>query len=72
MQFLADVYPDEKSLRGDVNGDGEVNSADAVRLQTFILCKASDENFISENADMDSSGNIDSLDMVLLRKELIG
>lgn len=69
---VTDVYPDEKSLRGDVNGDGEVNSADAVRLQTFILCKASDENFISENADMDSSGNIDSLDMVLLRKELIG
>ncbi|MCQ2417617.1 MAG: DUF4832 domain-containing protein [Oscillospiraceae bacterium] len=53
-------------LSGDVNGDQQVNAADAQALMQYLLTK---QNTIShaENADMNSDGIINAVDLSLLR-----
>ena len=57
--------------KGDVNADGEVNVADLVFMQNYILTK---ETFTEEQfktADMDDSDSVDCMDVVLLRQVLL-
>ena len=57
---------------GDVNGDGEVNSADVVLLRKYMA----DYNFeagtstvdVAKGADANGDGEVNSTDVVLLRK----
>ena len=58
-----------KELPGDVNADGEVNAADAVTLERFLL-GASDELKAWKNGDLYKDEVIDTYDMVYLRKLL--
>ena len=53
---------------GDVNGDGELDVRDLVRLKKVLVGIAN----ASENAcDMNKDGEIDALDLGVLRKELL-
>ncbi len=57
--------------KGDINKDGEVNIADLVLMQNYILSK---ETFTEEQfglADMDNSETVTSMDAALLRNYLI-
>lgn len=60
------------ALPGDVNGDGDIDLLDIVRLKKYTAkaaeCKA--ENKAA--TDMDDSGGIDSLDLTILKKLLLG
>lgn len=56
-------------IKGDVNDDGTVNTADLVMLQKYILGSGAFIN--NENADINEDGVIDSFDNVGLRKILI-
>lgn len=56
-------------LRGDANNDGEVNVADAVMLQKWILGSGDLTNW--QNVDLCEDGVIDVFDMVLMRKLII-
>ncbi|MBR6984851.1 MAG: leucine-rich repeat protein [Ruminococcus sp.] len=54
---------------GDVNLDGEINVADAVALQRFLLGK-----YVSTGAyygDMNEDGEVDAFDMIQMRKSLL-
>ncbi len=56
---------------GDVNMDGAVNIADLIYMNNYVLGK---ETFTEEQfrlADMDNSQEVDSLDIVQLRKVII-
>ena len=58
------------SLRGDVNGDGQVNPTDATVLINALL----NENLSSintANADMDSNGTINVTDAIQLINYLL-
>ena len=57
----------DEPARGDYNGDGSVNIADAVVLQRFLL----GENVKLADTDMYEDGITDAFDLALLRKELI-
>lgn len=60
------------ALPGDTNGDGDIDILDLVRLKKYTVkateCKA--ENRAA--ADMDDSGSINSLDLTILKKLLLG
>lgn len=58
--------PDQQT--GDINQDGEVNIADAVALQAFILGR---ENKYASGTDLNKDGSVDVFDMIALRKLLL-
>lgn len=58
------------SVPGDINDDGQVNIADAVMLQKYILGTAKITVEQGRRADLDGDGVLDAFDMVLIRKIL--
>jgi len=50
------------ALLGDANGDGVIDSADALLIQRYLAGSLSDPNFSFLNADADASGEIDIAD----------
>ena len=64
-------------LKGDVDGNGDVNSLDFANLRMYLIGKISefptgDPEVGYRNADIDGNGTVDSLDFALLRKILTG
>lgn len=57
-------------IAGDVNGDGQVNLLDLVRLRKYLMHDTSDIN--SGNADVTGDGKVGSADLVRMRKYLAG
>lgn len=66
---VTEVY--SASLKGDVNGNGEVNITDAVLLQGYLLDKKGISDIVWENSDINDDSDVDSFDMVLMRRILI-
>jgi len=64
-------YDDQIVRKGDINNDGDVNTVDLSIFGLYLSGKAniSRQGFL--NADMDEDGQVDSLDLVLLRKSII-
>ena len=56
-------------IRGDVNGDGYVNSADITALYNFLL-NGDDSDIV--NGDQDKDGNITSGDVTFVYSILMG
>lgn len=57
---------------GEQSGEDEYNIADAVRLQMFLIDRNADITADeADKYDMDGSGELDSFDMVMLRKRLV-
>ena len=65
---VTEVY--SASLKGDVNGNGEVNITDAVLLQGYLLDKKGISDIVWENSDINDDSDVDSFDMVLMRRIL--
>lgn len=59
-------------LTGDVNLDGEVNAADLVTLQRFVLGSLTLDESHAESADVNSDGIVNSMDVAVLRKIVLG
>jgi len=59
--------------KGDVNGDGNVNSTDVVWLRRFLLKLVEDFPVPSgkQAADMNDDGNINSTDMIALKRKVL-
>ncbi|MBQ8297320.1 MAG: leucine-rich repeat protein [Ruminococcus sp.] len=70
-QVTLEAVQDEAVISGDANGDGEVNIADAVILQKYLLCADSSQSMDCGCADLNSDSFVDAFDMVLLRKQLL-
>ena len=56
---------------GDANGDGLYNVADSLMLSDYIRNPDIEKAYIPEY-DMDKDGNIDFIDLDLLRKAIVG
>lgn len=68
---LCNLLEVKSSLKGDINGDKKVNTADLVLMQRYIL---GTEEFTIEqfkNSDLDRDGLVNAFDVVILRKILI-
>ena len=59
----------EKAVKGDVNGDGAVNSADLVMLQKYL--HGTGTLTVPENGDLIKDGTLDVFDIIEMRKLLI-
>ena len=60
--FVADKLP------GDLNGDGEVNALDLVRLKKYLL---GEDVELCCSADLNVSGDVNVLDLIRLKKYLL-
>lgn len=58
-----------KIIPGDINGDGEVDVRDLVRIKKYFAKATTD--IVVENSDLDGNGSVENADMVILRKGLI-
>lgn len=58
-------------LKGDANGDGEIDIRDLVRIKKYLAAPTS-EDIVAANADCDGTDGIDLGDVVALRKQLLG
>ncbi|MBR5682791.1 MAG: dockerin type I repeat-containing protein [Ruminococcus sp.] len=56
---------------GDVNGDDELNVADLVMLQKWLIAASDTDMKKPQAADMNSDGNVDAFDLIQLRKEVL-
>ncbi|MBQ8297821.1 MAG: CotH kinase family protein, partial [Ruminococcus sp.] len=65
-------FSDADVIDGDVNLDQNVNSADAVALQSYLLRKLEHTAEQYAPADINNDGSVDIFDMVEMRKLLIG
>ncbi len=60
---------DEAAIFGDVNDDAELNSMDLVAIRNYFLNSNSDINLIK--CDANSDGNIDAIDIVHMKKDIV-
>lgn len=63
------VSTDAFILKGDVDGNGRVEDADAVQLQEHLLCRR-DADISFTQSDMDSDGSVNAFDLCILKKKL--
>ncbi|MCM1529660.1 MAG: dockerin type I repeat-containing protein [Alistipes sp.] len=66
--LMGDIAPAD----GDVNGDGLFNIADVVAFERWLLNSSDVEMFYWWTADFYSDGKLDSFDLALMKKALIG
>lgn len=67
-------YPDSgwaEQLRGDVDSDGSFDTADLVLLQKWLLGISDTKLKNWRNADFCKDGRLDSLDLCIMRRELV-
>ena len=58
--------------KGDVNGDGNRDSADLLHLQKYLLNKITLTEQQKNNADTNNDGSIDSADLLNIKRFLLG
>lgn len=59
-------------IRGDVSGDGKINSADALGIQRHIVESRVMEGAYLEAADINQDGRVNSLDVLYVQKHIVG
>ncbi len=57
--------------KGDANGDGDINIADAVMSVTYILGEPTEQYFYRKMADMNGDDEIDIFDVTLIVKAVL-
>ena len=61
----------EVVIYGDVNGDGDINAIDYVKIRKYIMNTANLSESYSSSADVNRDGNIDAIDYVRIRKYIM-
>ena len=75
MLLTFSAFAEGEALKGDVDGNGEVNSADVTALAQYFAAYDYDHNTsaveIAAGADMNEDGKVTLVDLNLLRAELV-
>lgn len=58
--------------KGDVNGDGKINSLDVLKLQRYLLNLETMSEKGKLAADLNGDGKVNSQDLLLLQKKILG
>ena len=69
--WLSSFWSEYKYIRGDVNGDGSFNVADALLLQRWLLAAPDSELAKWRAGDMCGDGVLDVFDLCTMKRELI-
>ena len=59
-------------MRGDTNGDGKINSADALAIQKHIVESRELKKAYLDAADINRDGRVNSLDVLYVQKHIVG
>ena|GEM_PF-2588076 len=59
-------------IKGDVTGDGDVNSTDYLRIKAIFLGKHTSTGAYAKAADVDENGKIDATDYLRIKGQFIG
>ena len=59
-------------MRGDVNGDGKIDAADALIIQQTLVASASATTAVFPRGDANCNGKIDAADLVLVLRAAVG
>jgi hypothetical protein len=70
--FAYDVGAQTATLRGDVNGDGKIDAADALLIQQALVGSLSSSTAIYPRGDANCNGSIDAADVVLVLRAAVG
>ena len=70
--FAYDLGTSTASLRGDANGDGKIDAADALLIQQALVGVAPATTTIYPRGDANCNGRIDSADLVLILRAAVG
>ena len=62
----------EKAYYGDVNGDGEINIADATAIQKAIVGLVNQSEIESINSDVNFDSNITVIDATTVQSYIVG
>ncbi len=68
---VSDVPSESDVLKGDVDLDGSVTNKDAVLLSQYLICSADLTTEQAANADINSDGKLNAIDLTLLKRILI-
>jgi hypothetical protein len=71
MPDMVSVLIIEDHIKGDVNGDGDVDIADAVCVVNYVVGKPT-TNFVAKAADVNGDGDIDIADAVRIVNFVVG
>ncbi len=72
LTYLLSLTETEKTeIKGDINSDGERNTADLVLLQNYILGKSDLTKKQTEIADINKDGFINCFDIIILKRMLL-
>lgn len=58
--------------RGDINGDGKIDEADALAIQKHITGESKLEGKYLDAADVNGDGRVNSLDVLFVKKHIVG
>ncbi len=61
-----------KGIRGDINGDGVIDSFDLAPLRRGILKMMAGSGTVPENSDVNGDGSVNVADLLLLQKYILG
>ena len=70
--FAYDVGMQTATLRGDVNGDGKIDAADALLIQQALVGLLPVSTAIYPRGDANCNGSIDAADVVLVLRAAVG
>jgi uncharacterized protein (DUF342 family) len=59
-------------IKGDVDGNGQIDSTDYVRVKQFFLGNFTFEGAYFKAGDVDDNGKIDSTDYVRIKAMILG
>jgi hypothetical protein len=71
VQIVFDTYVPEPEVKGDVNGDGVLDIADAVAIVNYIVDKPN-SSFDVAAADVNNDGTVDIADAVKIVNIIVG
>lgn len=72
ISYTARFIPDSVAIQGDANGDGTVDTEDALLVLRAALGITGDPAALLANCDMDGSGVIDTTDALLILRLALG
>lgn len=59
-------------IKGDITGDGDINSADLLKIRQYLIGTANLGESFKDSADVNKDGQLNSADLLVIRKQLLG
>lgn len=59
-------------IKGDITGDGDINSADLLKIRQYLVGTTNLGDSFKDSADVNKDGQLNSADLLVIRKQLLG